>query len=287
MGRQRPDRNGDVALGIPGRDVAFVPDPDRPGALALRVAGTDQSYVVLDDPLHLEFDYVDKIAEALQAWRPVPERIRIVHVGGGALTLPRYVTATRPTSAQIVCEPDAELTALVRTVAPLPPRSGIKVRAVGGREGIAAMADDAIDAIILDAFAGGRVPADLVTEEFITDVVRVLDAGGLFCANIADQAPFAWSRRFVAGVMAHFPQVCAGSLTSTWRGRRYGNIVVVAGERFDAAHLQRRAAGSPFPYRWVGDDALAAWCTGAVPFTAADTVASTPPPQGAGVWFAG
>ncbi|MBD5063804.1 spermidine synthase, partial [Xanthomonas citri pv. citri] len=81
------------------------------------------------------------------------------------MCLARYVAATRPTSPQIVCEPDAELTAEVRLKAPLPVRSGIKVRPVDGRSGVAAMREDFADVVILDAFDGARVPGDLVTVE--------------------------------------------------------------------------------------------------------------------------
>ena len=87
---------------------------------------------------------------------PAGQRIRVVHVGGAALTVPRYVAATRPTSAQIVLEPDAELTAFVRTQLPLPPRSGIKVRARDGRTGLAELRDAVVELLIMDAFAGPR-----------------------------------------------------------------------------------------------------------------------------------
>src|SRR6185503_8246339 len=53
------------------------------------------------------------------------------------MTLPRYLAATRPQSAQVVFEPDVTLTDFVRIHLPLPRRSGIKVRAVDGLSGIA------------------------------------------------------------------------------------------------------------------------------------------------------
>jgi len=52
-------------------------------------------------------DVLDSVAEGGQ-------RLRVIRVGGAAMTLPRYVAATRPSSAQIVLEPDIELTAFVR-----------------------------------------------------------------------------------------------------------------------------------------------------------------------------
>ena len=94
----------------PGSDGALlVPDLVYPRAFTLRVGRTDQSYVDLDDPLRLEFDYMQRLVDVLDSVAEPGQRLRVVHVGGAAMTLPRYVAATRPTSAQIVLEPDTEL----------------------------------------------------------------------------------------------------------------------------------------------------------------------------------
>ena len=86
----------------PAPRFALIADRTRPRGWLLRVGDTDQSYVDLDDPAHLEFDYVQRIADVLDALAPPGARLRTVHVGGGAFTLPRYLTATRPGSAQVV-----------------------------------------------------------------------------------------------------------------------------------------------------------------------------------------
>ena len=158
----------------PGRDGAFlVPDLAYPRAFTLRIGRTDQSYVDLDDPLRLEFDYVQRLADVLDSVTEPGQRLRVVHVGGAAMTLPRYIAATRPSSAQIVLEPDVELTAFVRRHLPLPVRSGIKVRGTDGRRGIAELRDGYADLVIIDAFVGARVPAELTTKEFLVDARRI------------------------------------------------------------------------------------------------------------------
>ena len=88
------------------RDLAYA------RAYTLRVGRTDQSYVDLDDPRRLEFDYLEQIAVVVDSCAPRGEAIRTVHIGGAAMSLARYVAATRPRSAQLVFEPDAELTAV-------------------------------------------------------------------------------------------------------------------------------------------------------------------------------
>ena len=191
----------------PRREIQVVTDRDRPSAFMLKVDGTDQSYVDLDDPMRLEFDYVQRMADAIDGHGLEGEPLRCVHVGGAGMTLPRYVAATRPRSPQIVLEPDEEVTALVREQMPLPRHSGIKVRPVDGRSGVAAMRDDFADVVVVDAFDGDRVPADLTTREFYADLARVTTPDGLVLLNLAepsaiDIAP--WSDR-VQYVDAKYP----------------------------------------------------------------------------------
>ncbi len=261
--------------------VHLVRDLDRPAAFMLRIGGTDQSYVDLEDPRRLEFDYVQRIAAGLDRCAPAGERISIVHVGGALMTLPRYVAATRPRSAQIVLEPDIELTGFVRTHVPLPERSGIKVRAVGGREGIAALREDYADAVVLDAFRGSQVPPELTTVEFFADVRRVLHRDGTFLINVTDRAPFGYARRVLAGVVGAFDQVIFSAEPSTMKGRRFGNVVIQASEAAMAVdELARSAAGSPFPYRVLHGAKVRDLLAGATAFTAEDTAPSPePPPQ--------
>jgi spermidine synthase len=247
----------------------------------VRVGGTDQSYVDLDDPRRLEFDYVQRLADALDTIAPDGERLRLVHVGGAGLTLPRYVAATRPRSAQLVLEPDTALTDFVRTQLPLPERSGIKVRGVDGRLGVAALRDEYADAIVVDAFAGARVPAELTTAAFLADVARVLGSTGLFLINITDRGPSEYGRRVLAGVLATFPEAALVTEPATLKGRRFGNILVLGSTRpLPLAALADAAGLPPFPYRVLHGSRLRQLAAGANPFGDTDAEASPEPPAG-------
>lgn len=260
----------------------FVPDPGRPDAWTLRVDGADQSHVDLADPTHLEFDYVRRMGDMLDALAPAGERLRVVHVGGAAMTLPRYLAHTRPSSAQIVLEPDTELTDLVRRDLPLPARSGIKVRPVDGATGVAALRDDYADVLILDAYQGARVPAELTTTEFFADVQRVLVSGGTLLANLADRAPFDYLRGCVAAIRDSFGSLLVAAEPATLKGRRFGNLLVVASdEDVPTAELARRAASSPLPYRVVTPDRVSSSFGGGRAWTAARSSPSPSPPGGA------
>lgn len=257
----------------------LVEDPQRRGAYFIRVGRTDQSYVDPDDPLLLEFDYVQRMADVIDAHAPEGERLRVVHVGGAGMTLPRYVVATRPTSAQIVLEPDEELTREVRATVPLPRRGGVKVRPQDGVTGVAAMPDDYADLIIVDAFAGARVPPELTTIEFLRDLDRVLVRGGTFLINITDRAPFDYGRRVLAGVREVFDEVLLSAEPATLKGRMFGNVLIVGGTDLPIGILQRRAASSAFPYRVVTGAHLDRLMAGARPFSGSDADRSPEPPQ--------
>ena len=82
--------------------IELVPDRDRRSAWTLLVDGTPQSHVDLADPTHLEFEYVRRMASAIDLSAPAGEPLRVLHLGGGGLTLARYVAATRPASPQRV-----------------------------------------------------------------------------------------------------------------------------------------------------------------------------------------
>lgn len=257
------------------RQIEIVTDRDRPSAFTLTIDGTEQSYVDLDDPLRLEFDYVQRMADVIDGHGAPGEPLRFVHVGGAGMTLPRYVAATRPRSAQIVLEPDEEVTALVRDRMPLPRHSGIKVRPVDGRSGLAAMRDDFADVVVLDAFDGARVPADLTTAEFFLDLARVATADGLVLLNLADHAPFPYLRRAVRGVCDAFAHVTLSAEPATLKGRRFGNLLVTASQSPLAwEDLARKAASSPFPYRVLPYREVIATFAAKQPFTDADSARS-------------
>lgn len=250
----------------------------RPGCHVLRMSGMDQSYVDLEDPTRLVFDYVRRIGDVVDLLAPPGAPVRVVHVGGAALTLPRYVARTRPRSAQVVLEPAAEITELVRRELPLPRHSGIKVRPVDGVTGIAALRDDHADLVIVDAFEHARVPASLVTSAFVGELARVLTTDGTLVLNLTDRAPFGWTRRVVAGVRQVFPEVLVTVEPATLRARRLGNLVLVASRApLPVAPLRTRSASAAAPYRVLDGPAVSDTLGGGTPFSEADAEPSPPP----------
>ncbi len=268
-----------VDLGL----ARLLPDLDRPSAWLLTLDDAPQSYVDLDDPLHLEFEYVQRLAHVadLAAEPGVP--VAALHLGGAGMTLPRYLAATRPGSVQDVVELDGALTELVRDRLPWRERS-FTVHRADAREYLAGLPDGSADLVVADVFGGSRIPAHLTSVEFVREAARVLRPGGSYAANFADAAPLDFARAQVATVRSVLPEVCLVAEPSVLRGRRYGNLVLLAGtgERpLPVAELGRRVAADPFPARVVHGDRLDLLVGRARPVTDRTAAPSPAPPEGA------
>lgn len=255
IGRPRPRGAGRLAVQreVGGGKAELVPDIDRPGSWLLYVDGVPQSQVDLEDPGYLEFEYVRRIGHVIDLAFPRGQPLRALHLGGGALTLPRYIAHTRPGSAQLVAETDAALTALVREHLPLPDsrKTGrIRVRAADAREILQTVRPGSYDLVVSDVFAGARTPFPLTTAECARAAARALRPGGVYTVNVADGPPQKAIRSAVATIRSVFGQACMVAEPAVIRGRRLGNFVLVASAGpLPVGGLRRRTAGDPFPAR--------------------------------------
>ncbi len=260
----------------------LMPDVDRERAWLLTVDGAPQSYVDLDDPEHLEFEYVRRLAHVLDCAAEPGLALDLLHLGGGALTLPRYAAVTRAGSRQTVVEFDAGLVELVAEHLPLAAGSGVTVHAADARAWLAAAPAGSADVVVADVFGGSRVPAQLTSVEYAREAARVLRPGGVYAANLADGAPFGFLRAQLANFGAAFAELALIAEPAVLRGRRFGNAVLLASDApLEVGALARRCAADAFPARVEYGDALARFMRGALPVGDADAVPSPQPPQGA------
>ncbi len=267
----------EVALGT----AKLMPDLDCDGGWLLTLDGTPQSYVDLADPTRLEFEYTRRIGHLADALAPEGGALDALHLGGGALTLPRYLAVTRPGSRQRVVELDGPLMELVHEVLPW---SGTDLAVTIGdaREALGEAAPDSVDLLVADVFHGSRTPAHLTSVEFVTLAAAALRPGGCYAANLADGAPLEFAKAQAATVRAVFPETCLVAEPSVLRGRRFGNVLLVGSDRpLPVEALSRRLAADPFPARLVEGDELRRLVRGAKPVTDGSARPSPPPPAGA------
>ncbi|MFI5678280.1 spermidine synthase [Streptomyces cellulosae] len=284
MGKSRNPRRQSAAVSavveaVDGGLAELIPDRDRARAWTLLLDGAPQSHVDLDDPAYLSFEYQRRLGHVVDLVAPPGRPVHAVHLGGGALTLARYVAVTRPRSTQQVVERDAALVQLVRRELPLAPNARIRVRSADAREGLAKVPDGWADLVIADVFSGARTPAHLTSTEFLDDVRRALKPGGFYAANLADGPPLAHLRGQIATVAARFAHLALVADPTVLRGKRFGNAVLVACDHpLPLTELTRRAASDPHPARVEHGKQLTDFTGGAVPVTDAAAVASPAPP---------
>jgi spermidine synthase len=271
--------------------VELLADPDRPRAWTLLVDSTPQSYVDLDDPLYLDFEYVRRIGHVLDFAAPDGAPLRVLHLGGGALSLARYVAASRPGSRQLAVDADAAVVELVRERLPLRQPARRVTSRVGARAGrvtvrvgdaravLSTVRAGSFDVVISDVFAGARTPAHLTSVEFAAASRGVLGSDGIFVANIGDGPPLTHARARTSAAMAVFADVCVMADAPVLRGRRFGNLVLAASDAaLPITDLTRRVAADPFPARLLHGGDLDRFVGGARPITDATAELSPQPP---------
>lgn len=266
--------------------VELVADLDRPGSWMLLVDGISQSHVDLADPEYLDLEYMRRLGHLADLAAPAGAPLRVLHLGAGALTLARYVAATRPGSRQLAVEADPAVARLVQRRLPVSPpgraRPGtgrIGVRLGDARAVLERLPAGSFDMVVADVFAGARTPAHLTTVEFTSAAARALAPAGVYAVNVGDGPPLAHARGRVAAVRAVFPQVCVLAEAAVLHGRRFGNLVVVGGRgELPLDGLTRRIAADPFPARLLAGAELDRFTGGAAPIVDAHAEPSPPMP---------
>ena len=274
---------GTVEVRLPGGLRAVI-EPDRwsPGSHTLIVDGTPQSHVDLDDPSRLFFEYVQRIGHVIDEWGDPGQPMTALHLGAGALTLPRYIHATRPGSRQQVIELDEALIGFVREHLPLPRQSGIRVRYGDARAMLArlpAALHGAVDLVVVDVFSGARIPAHVTSVEFYREVAAFLAPGGIVAANVADGPGLAFTRGQAASLRLVLNSVAALAETSVLKGRRFGNVVLVASAgALPLDWMPRLMARGPHPAAVLAGRELINWIAGA-PVVSDQTAVPSPAPS--------
>jgi spermidine synthase len=210
--------------------ITLEADPRYPNAYALLLDDLHHSYVDLDDPTHLDFDYTKWIAKAIQASNPGKEPLDAVFVGGGGFTLPRWLLATRPGSSAQVLEVDEELVTFDEEHLGLRSMQGLEIKVGDARIGMLDIPDASADVVVGDAFGNLAVPWHLATTEWADEVERVLKPGGLYALNVIDLGPLDLLRAETATVLDSFAYV--QMVTFGAEGKPLGgNGVLLASDR--------------------------------------------------------
>lgn len=242
-----------VQLSFSGLGARIIPDGFSDSGYILEIGGAEQSHVDMADPSHIFYEYLRRIGNVLDVFRPASQPISAAHLGAGALTLARYLGLTRPESAQVAVDIERELPTLVLDELPLPAETNLQVLIDDARAAVPALApavkaEGGIDAIILDIFSGWGAPEHLTEPDFYRELQGELSVEGALIVNVGDDPGltfFAAQARTMLSVFEHVWCLTEQSLLSA---KQPGNLILVGTEKaLDPETREQLLAAGPHP----------------------------------------
>ncbi|MCY0905484.1 spermidine synthase [Arthrobacter sp. H14-L1] len=223
-----------------GQHATITPDGWTQGAFILSIGGAEQSHVDLARPEEIFYEYLRRIGHLVDLVAPTGQPIAALHLGAGALTLARYIQATRPGSVQHAVELERELLDYVLQQLPLPAGSTLTTHIGDAREVMKQLAPDlSFDVIILDIFSGPEAPEHIACTEFYQEAIARLRPSGVLVVNVGDEPALTLVRSQVSALRRALadtrmsPQdspvgnVAAFAETGMFAGRYPGNIILI------------------------------------------------------------
>lgn len=205
-----------------GREASFARDAE---GWTLKVGGYSQSHV--GDPSQPPKLTVMRwmLAAALAVLGHRDDGTAL-HIGGGAVALPRLLQHAHPGMRQRVVELEPALVELVHELAPLP--DGVELVVGDGRAALEE-AGPPVSLVVIDVFDGGRVPAAFTTLECFAAAKAALEPHGTLMINSVDGPPAHFVRAQLATLRAVFTHVAMITRGSTIAARK-NNIVLLASD---------------------------------------------------------
>ncbi|SFT66062.1 spermidine synthase [Arthrobacter sp. ov118] len=210
-----------------GQHAAIEPDPFTDGGFVLSIGGAEQSHVNLADPADIFYEYLRRIGHVVDLAAPWGEPITALHLGAGALTLARYIQATRPGSIQYAVELERELLDFVLAQLPLPEGTRLSTVIDDARHALAELpAELRFDVVILDIFSGPEAPEHIACTGFYREAAARLTPRGVLIVNVGDEPGLTLVRSQVAAMRRAMADVAAFAESGMFTGRYPGNIIL-------------------------------------------------------------
>lgn len=222
-----------------GQHAVIEPDTYTEGGFVLSIGGAEQSHVDLADPSDIFYEYLRRIGHMVDLAAPWGEPVTALHLGAGALTLARYIQATRPGSLQYAVELERELLDFVLEQLPLPNGTLLETIIGDARGALAELpAELRFDVVILDIFSGPEAPEHLACTEFYEEAAALLTERGVLIVNVGDEPGLTLVRSQVAALRRAMTDVAAFAEAGMFTGRYPGNIILTGTRK-------------PWPAQWT------------------------------------
>jgi spermidine synthase/MFS family permease len=135
--------------------------------------------------LHYPHEYVQM--ELLRSARAANPHPRVLVIGGGGYTYPRYAMEVMPETRMDVVEIDPGVTRVAREYLGLKAYEGMHITHMDGRQFVAEKAEPGTyDLVIQDAVNDLSVPSHLLTKEYNDLVKRALKPNGVYLLTVID-----------------------------------------------------------------------------------------------------
>ncbi|WP_058120586.1 spermidine synthase [Actinobaculum massiliense] len=231
---------------------------DCPSLVTLYLSGVESSAIDLADPSFLDFEYMQQFRCVLDAAFPPRDSLKILHLGAAACAFARAVDAQRPNSRQLAVEIDSKLATYAREWFDLPPSPRLRIRVDDARRTLDTT-KASWNVIIRDAFTNLDVPGPLRTVEAARRASESLAPGGLYLLNSVASAGLEQLGQEAGALLESFENLCAVTDPAILRGRRFGNIVLVASNsELPLPEIERSIRRLPMPTRVIYQKDLAA-----------------------------
>jgi spermidine synthase len=143
------------------------------------------SYVCLEDPHHIEYEY-ERIYAEIMKWRfDQKSAFRTLTIGGGGYTFPRHMEAAYPKATIDVVEIDPVVTRVVYDYLGLPGNTRIKTYNTDGRWYVM-NCNERYDVVFTDAYNDLSIPYHLTTKEFVAQLKSIMTPDAILMSNIID-----------------------------------------------------------------------------------------------------
>ncbi|MEV7604869.1 fused MFS/spermidine synthase [Paenarthrobacter sp. NPDC089322] len=211
-----------------GQHATILPDTLVEGSFILSIGGAEQSHVNLADPADIFYEYLRRIGHVVDLAAAPGEPLSVLHLGAGALTLARYIQATRPGSEQYAVELERELLDFVLQKLPLPEGTRLHTHIGDAREALAELPPQVtFDVVILDIFSGPEAPAHIACTGFYEEAAARLRPSGVLIVNVGDEPGLTLVQSQATAMRQVMRDVAAFAETGMFSRRYPGNIILV------------------------------------------------------------
>ena len=212
----------------------------------LRLDKLDHSYIIPDCPTALQYEYLKVFEEIVRYVTRQNLTPRVLHLGGGGYSFPRYIDAVYPRSVNEVVEIDPLVTQVAHEELGLPLDTSIKTYNQDARRFlIQRKSEDKYDVVLGDVFNDQTTPYHLTTLEFDKLVKANMDEDGIYIVNIVDDYQHGrYMPSFIYTLRQTFNYVYLFSTGESWEEVGTSTFVIAASDRrIDLADYRKFVTG--------------------------------------------